>query len=75
MQADDVGAGKDFIKRRVFRRTRRGTTALRPQHFHAEGAGDFRHPLADVAGADDAERLAGKIDNRQFIETKATSRR
>ena len=71
VQADDVGAGENVGKRRVIRRTRRGATALRPQHFHAEGARDFRHPPPDVAGADDAERLAGEVDNRQFIEAEA----
>ena len=71
MQADDVGAGENLIKRRVIRRTRRGATALRPQYFHAEGARDFRYPPSDVAGADDAERLPGEVDNRQFIEAEA----
>ena len=30
VQADDVGAGEDFIERRVLRRTRRSATALCP---------------------------------------------
>ena len=71
VQADDVGAGEDVVKRRVLRRTRRGATAFRPQHVHAEGARDFRDALADVAGADDAERFAGEVDNRQFVQAEA----
>ena len=32
--------------------------ALRADYPHAERAGEARHPLADLAQADDAERLA-----------------
>ena len=71
MQADDVGAGEDFIERRVVRRTRRGAPAFRPQHVHAEGARNFGNALADVAGADDTERFAGEVDNRQFVQAEA----
>ena len=61
-----------FVKRHVFRRTRRGVSAFRPEDVHTEDARNLGDAFADIADTDDAERFAAQVEDGQFVQAKAT---
>ena len=66
MESDEVGAGKERIERHFFDAEIDGPLGRQKRivgnHLHAQTQGPLGNNRADIAAADDAERLAGQLD-------------
>ena len=70
MHGDKVGAREQIIERHFldthFNRPLLGQEWIIGDDLHAQADGAFRDDRADIAGADQAERLAGQFDTHEF---------
>ena len=76
VEGDDVGLGQQAVERHVFESRGRVGEGIVGQHAHAEALADAGEEAADLAGPDDAGRLAveveaGEAGEREVVVARA----
>ena len=70
VHGDEIGARQQIIQRHFldthFNRALLGQERIIGDDLHAQADGAFGYDRTDIAGADQAERLAGQLDTHEF---------